>query len=863
MPPAGKDLFGAVPEASAAQHAAHTPVMRQYLGFKAQHPDALLFFRMGDFYELFYEDAHKAARLLDIAVTVRGKSAGKPIPMAGVPVHAVDNYVARLVKQGERVVICEQVGDPKTARGPVRREVVRVLTPGTVTDDALLEPRRDNLLAAVHTEGEQLGLAVLDLGSGGFTLMELPGLPTLHDELERLRPAELLLAEDSLLLEQFREHNGLHQLAPWHFDWQTCEALLREQFQVHDLGGFGLHDQRLPTCAAGALLYYARETQRTALRHLLPPRLEVREDFILLDAASRRNLELEASIQGTREHSLLGVLDTTVTPMGGRMLCRWLRQPLCDRELLHRRHTGVGELRAQQAYNDWRPLLQPIGDLERVLARIALSSARPRDLTQLRSALAMLPQLQALPRRAQTPQLWRLMESIQLFPDLLQLLQGALVEAPPLTLRDGGVIASGHHAELDELRSLSEHTEQHLLELEQRERKRTGIADLRVAYNRVSGFYIEINRRDQDRVPPEYHCRQMLKATARYLTQELGRLEQRVLSAREQALALERRLYEQLLEACCEQLPALQATAAIVAEADVLACFAERADALELYPPQLVEESVLEIRNGRHLVVEQLSTEPFTANDLFLDEQCRMQIITGPNMGGKSTYMRQAALIVILAHAGSFVPATHARLGPVDRIFTRIGAADDLAGGRSTFMVEMTETANILNHAGRSSLVLMDEIGRGTGTLDGLALAGACAWHLAERIGAYTLFATHYFELTHLAEECAGVANVHLEAAEYGERIVFLHQVRPGPADRSYGLQVAQLAGVPREVISRAGRSLEELEQRMAAGAPNGPQRDMFVAPDPLRERLRQLQPDRISPREALQILYQLLDKVD
>ncbi len=834
--------------------------MQQYLGFKAQHPGTLLFYRMGDFYELFFDDARRAAALLGIALTARGQSAGEPIPMAGVPAHAVDQYLARLVKVGESVVICDQVGDPATSRGPVERRITRIVTPGTATDDALLDGRRDNWLAALHGAGRCIGLAAIDLGGGRFILGELDGDSTLADELERLQPSEILLSEDSPLQPLLAVRRGVKLRPPWCFDTDTARRALMRQFGVSDLAGFGCDGMRAAIAAAGAALQYAADTQRSALPHLKPPRVEHSRETIVLDAASRRNLEIDASLAGIPQNTLVAVMDSTVTPMGGRNLRRWLTRPLRDPSTVGARHQAVQVLLEEAAHPGVRECLRRFGDVERILARVALKSARPRDLAQLRDALAGLPVLRARIARADAPALAAIHEDIGEFPELHGLLARAIVGSPPIWLRDGGVIAAGYDAELDALRALSGDAGQFLAELEQRERAASGIANLKVGYNKVHGFYIEVSRAHAERVPPRYQRRQTLKAAERYITPELKVHEDRVLSAGGRALARERHLYEALLEQLQSHLPRLQDSAAAIAALDTLACYAERAEALNLSCPTLDGRPGIEIVAGRHPVVEQRGGEPFIPNDLDLNETRRMLVITGPNMGGKSTYMRQTALVVLLAHAGSFVPAQSARIGPVDRIFTRIGAADDLASGRSTFMVEMTETASILRHATAESLVLMDEIGRGTSTFDGLALAWATAQALARDIRAWTLFATHYFELTALAEESAAVANVHLDAVEHRDQIVFLRRVKDGPADRSYGLHVALLAGVPREVIERAQRYLEGLESspRSASAAPATPQLSLFEPHARLIEALRAADPDTLSPREALALLYGL-----
>ena len=845
----------------------HTPMMQQYLALKAECPDVLLFYRMGDFYELFYDDARRAARLLDIALTSRGQSAGAPIPMAGVPVATLETYLARLVRQGESVAICEQIGEPGRTRAPVERRIVRVVTPGTVTDDGLLDARRATLLAAVAAAGGRYGIAWLELAGGRFTVTEASGRAALDAELARLRPAELLIAEggDTAGLV------GARQRPPWHFELGLATRLLTRQFGVRDLAGFGCADLPLAVTAAGALLQYVQETQRAALPHLAGLQTESRDDAVQLDAATRRNLELEVSMAAREDATLIGILDHTATAMGARELRRWLGRPLRDPVPLRLRLHAVRSLLESGRAAELAAALGGIGDVERILARVALRSARPRDLAQLRAALPAVPAIGRLAAGHDSPLVLEAAGMLGGHAALAALLEAAIVPSPPPQLRDGGVIAAGFDAELDELRGIATDTDSYLLELEARERERTGLASLKLAFNRVSGFYIELNRRDAENVPPDYVRRQTVKNAERFLTPELKAFEDRVLGARERALARERQLYEGLLDRVLGELPALAATARALALVDVLGNLAERARDLGFTEPQFVDEPRLSIQGGRHPVVESALDGPFVANDLELDANRRMLVITGPNMGGKSTYMRQAALIVILARIGSFVPAERAVLGPTDRIFTRIGAADDLAGGRSTFMVEMTETADILNNATASSLVLMDEIGRGTSTFDGLSLAWAAAEHMARRVRAFTLFATHYFELTALAAEAAGVGNVHLDATEHGESLIFLHAVKPGPASKSYGLQVARLAGVPREVIAGARHYLAALEARGAAHAPPGPQAELSFAataadarhPSPPHteaalEELARLDPDALTPREALDALYRL-----
>jgi len=848
----------------------HTPMMQQYLRIKADYPDMLVFYRMGDFYELFYGDAERAARLLNITLTKRGQSAGQPIPMAGIPYHAAEGYLAKLVKQGESVAICEQVGDPATSKGPVERRVQRIVTPGTVTDDALLEERRDNLLAALVQQADSFGLATLDLSSGRFVVQQLAGSEALAGELERLHPAELLLMEDYTLPDGLTAPGGTTRRAAWHFDRDSAERLLTRQFGTRDLGGFGCTDLPLAIGAAGCLLQYVKDTQQSALPHLRGLSVERREEAIIIDAATRRNLELDNSLSDQAQHTLAGILDRTTTPMGSRLLRRWINRPLRDITQVRERHDAIGLLLKQQTFPELQECLKGIGDIERILARVALKSARPRDLATLRDSLDQLPDLQSRLATLNAPLLQRLAGECGTHPDTLDLLRRAVIEQPPMLIRDGGVLAEGYDSELDELRNLSQNADQFLLDLESREKKRTGIANLKVSYNRVHGYYIEISRSKSEQVPDDYVRRQTLKGSERFITPELKKFEDQVLSARERSLAREKMLYEALLETLQAVIAPLQQCAAALAALDVISNFAERAETLQLSPPQLDDAPGIHIEDGRHPVVEQVSDAPFVANSVDFSDQRRILIITGPNMGGKSTYMRQTALIVLLAYAGSFVPAGSARIGPVDRIFSRIGASDDLAGGRSTFMVEMEETANILHNASENSLVLMDEIGRGTSTFDGLSLAWACAVELATQIRAFTLFATHYFELTTLPEEYPGIANVHLDAVEHGESIVFLHAVREGPANQSYGLQVAALAGVPRPIIKRAGQRLRELElSAQRHSDQHASQLSLFAAaaepapPSPALEALQQINPDELSPREALDALYRLKSLCD
>ena len=846
-------------------------MMQQYLRIKAQHPNVLLFYRMGDFYEMFYEDARRASQLLDIALTQRGNSAGAPIPMAGVPAVTLDGYLAKLVRKGQSVAICEQRGEPGKTKGPMEREVVRIVTPGTLTDEALLDARRDTVLASAFGRDGKFGLAWLDLSAGRFNVMELDSGAALDAELERLRPAELLAPDGDLPTKApsaAGEERPWQLRAPWHFELSSATQALTEQFSTRDLAGFGCADKPLAICAAGALLAYVRETQKSALPHLLSITTEEQDAALIMDPATRRNLELDESLSGLPDLTLAGIFDCTATTMGGRLLRRWLHRPLRDHARLRLRYDAVANLIENARHVGLTDSLKAIGDLERILARVALRSARPRDLTQLRGSLATLPALRQLLADNPSPLIQRLVNSIGDHSAEHTLLTKAVVEAPPHYLRDGGVIADGFDAELDELRALSGNTEQFMVDLERRERERSGLSSLKLGFNRVQGFFIEVNRSQADAVPADYVRRQTVKSAERFITPELKSFEDKVLGSRDRSLARERSLYDELLASISANLAALQATTAALAEIDVLTCFAERAVTLNCARPELVDEPVLRVEAGRHPVVERAARDPFIPNDLLFDEGRRMLIITGPNMGGKSTYMRQTALIVILAHMGCYVPARRAVLGPMDRIFTRIGAADDLAGGRSTFMLEMTETANILHNATDKSLVLMDEVGRGTSTFDGLSLAWACAAFIAKKIRAFTLFATHYFELTSLASEAPGVANVHVEAVEHGDRLIFLHTVKEGPANQSYGLQVAALAGIPKAVTTQARRYLTELErERDAMRSFSSPQSELALfSPPPdsappesaALEALRALDPNSLSPREALDLLFRL-----
>ncbi|MEJ6652225.1 MAG: DNA mismatch repair protein MutS [OM182 bacterium] len=864
-------------------------MMQQYLGIKAQHPDGLLFYRMGDFYELFYEDAKIASRILDITLTARGKSGGQPIPMCGIPYHAADRYLAKLVAAGVSVAIGEQIGDPATSKGPVERKVVRVITPGTVSDEALLDEGTDNslLCLSVRSTASEIdastafGIASMNISSGRFVLSEVFGLEALRAEIERIRPAEILFQEELEPVMESVRHPAKRKRPVWEFELDNARRTLTTHFKTRDLSAFGCEHLHTALQAAGCLLQYARDTQRTELPHIQGLSVEQLEDSVILDAASRRNLELDINLSGGRDNTLLSVIDTTATAMGGRLLSRWINRPLRDLTLLGTRQDRVAALMRDYHFEALTEVLAGIGDLERILARLGLRSARPRDLAKLRDGLGQLPALQSKLAATASDTLGELAAKIAEFPEQHALLIRALEEDPPVVIREGGVIANGFDAELDELRNLSSNAGQFLIDLESKEKARTGIATLKVGYNRVHGYYIEISKGQAGiEMPAEYIRRQTLKNAERFITPELKEFEDKVLSARSKSLSREKALYDDLLDTLAVDLAAMQASAEALAQLDVLTCFAERATNLDFCKPKLTTEPGIDIEAGRHPVVESVSSDTFVANDASLNRERKMLIITGPNMGGKSTYMRQTALIVLLALCGSFVPAKRVKLGPIDRIFTRIGSADDLAGGRSTFMVEMTETANILHNATQDSLVLMDEVGRGTSTFDGLSLAWAAAVYIAQRLNAYTLFATHYFELTSLPDDFDSIVNVHLDAVEHDSGIVFMHSVKPGPANQSYGLQVAQLAGIPAAVIDSARGKLAQLEAESLATTTSQAvasarlretavsstsslaepyQSELFApATHPIIETLERINPDDISAKEALALLYEL-----
>lgn len=867
----------------------HTPMMQQYFKIKREHKNELVFYRMGDFYEMFYEDARIASEILDITLTARGKSGGEPIPMAGIPFHAAENYIAKLVRNGHSVAVCEQVGDPATSKGPVERQVLRIVTPGTLTDEAFLDAKRDNILCAIdYKQQEMFGIAYLDLSIGRFCVLEMTGLNALLSELQRIRPAELLISEDFPYQTSLDHYSGIRRQSPWMFDYDSAYEQLTRQFKTRDLSGFGCQDLTLAIRAAGCLIQYAKDTQRNQLPHINSLSKESRSEYIMLDSASRKNLEIDVNLSGETKHTLAWIMDACKTPMGSRLLRRWLNQPLRNREVIIERQNAVSQLTDNYQFDALQDSLKHIGDVERILSRVALRSARPRDLSRLRDSLLRLPKIQTDLKFANTPKLVALSHELSEHPECTDLLGKALVDNPPVTIRDGGVIAEGFDTELDELRNLSENAGHFLIDLEQREKEKTGLSSLKVGYNRVHGYFIEISKAQATEAPTEYIRRQTLKNAERFITPELKAFEDKALSSKSRALSREKALYESLIDYLNEIFEPLQRTARALAELDVLTNFAERAQNLNLKAPRFTDDNSLYIQQGRHLIVEQLSSDPFVPNDVLLNAKRKMLIITGPNMGGKSTYMRQTALIIILSHTGSFVPAEDALIGPIDQIFTRMGSSDDTAGGRSTFMVEMTETANILNNATENSLVLMDEVGRGTSTFDGLSLAWSSATFLAQQIKSYSLFATHYFEMTQLADDYDNCINVHLSATEYDDKIIFLHNVLEGAASQSYGLQVAKLAGVPNEVIDMAKTILKKLEGQEASDQQKTDvtvndqpfkavaltaasktntrsdkhsviQKDLFAAtPSEVELKLNAIDLDSLTPKAALDVLYQL-----
>ena len=854
-----------------------SPMMQQYLAIKSQHADKLVFYRMGDFYELFLDDAVEAAKLLDITLTTRGQMDGVPIKMAGVPFHAAEQYLARLVKMGKSVAVCEQVGEVGAGKGPVERKVVRIVTPGTLTDAAFLEDKETNRIAAVNADKKHVAIAWASLQSGEFKT-KLTTADKLADELARLQAAEILLPEGKSLPDGFQATSAnITRLNSWQFAADAGAKLLTEYFGCQDLHGFGLDGKEHETAvgAAGALLNYIRLTQNLMPQHLDGISLETDSQYIGMDAATRRNLEITQTLSGKKSPTLFSILDGCATHMGSRLLALWLHHPLRSRAHIRARQEAVAALGSQ--YETLQGRLKNIADIERIAARIAVGNARPRDLAALRDSLFALSEIELSSEGSS------LLETLKaVFPETLpvaEILKAAVMPEPAVWLKDGGVINQGYSAELDELRHIQNHGDEFLLELEARERERTGLSTLKVEFNRVHGFYIELSKVQAEQAPADYQRRQTLKNAERFITPELKTFEDKVLTAQEQALALEKRLFEAMLKEVQTALPQLQKAAKAAAALDVLSTFAAIAAERGFVCPEFADYPVIHIENGRHPVVEQQVCH-FTANHTRLDHKHRLMLLTGPNMGGKSTYMRQVAHIVLMAHTGSFVPADAAQIGPIDQIFTRIGASDDLASNRSTFMVEMSETAYILHHATDQSLVLMDEVGRGTSTFDGLALAHAIAEHLLQKNKSFSLFATHYFELTRLPEAHATAVNMHLSALEQGQDIVFLHRIEPGPASKSYGIAVAKLAGLPNRALKAAQKHLDELEAQAAA---NRPQLDIFSAmpsengadeegkeqevepvdhlqTNELTEALAQIQPDNLTPREALDALYRLKD---
>lgn len=845
----------------------HTPMIQQYWEIKAQYPDVLLFFRMGDFYELFYEDAQTASRLLDLVLTSRGQSAGEPVPMAGIPYHTVDQYLGRLIKLGESIAICEQTGEPTDGKGLMKREVVRLITPGTVTDEALLDARQDNYLAAVtwsKNQGrETIGLAILELSRGEFSIREIKDRQALMMELERVSPKELIVPESVTLTLPTAIRRVRYP--DWNFDSETAYRQLCDQFRTQDLEGFGIESTVPILGAAGALLTYVQETQRSSLPHITTIKRHVEREYLFIDSITKRNLELEKNLSGGVEHTLIAILDQTKTPMGSRCLRRWINYPPSSSEVSRFRHNQVTLLRDQKRYLPLQKALMKISDLERIVSRIALKSARPTDLVSLRNSLHLMPDLIEKLNQIHwhNSEIWQ-----QSFGDIHQaliLLDAAIDENPASFVRDGGVIAPGYDEQLDEYRYVSAHADEQIDKIEALEREKTGLSHLRIAFNKVHGFYIEIPKSQSEQVPSHFIRRQTLKNAERFVTPEIKALENQILSAREKARNREKSLYDDLLGKLIPFLSSIQVLGGLIAELDVLLAFAQGADDRDYSCPAMTKDPGIHIVQGRHPIVEMTFQDPFIPNDLVLDSNQRMLIITGPNMGGKSTYMRQIALIVLMAYMGSHVPATKTRIGPVDRIFTRIGSADDLASGRSTFMVEMTEAANILHNATPNSLVLMDEIGRGTSTLDGLALARAFAEHLLEMNRSFALFATHYFELTALAHDYSELMNVHTEAVEDKDHIIFLHQIRSGSASRSYGIQVAKLAGIPVAVCTRAKEYLSSLERRLSTQSNTQTELD-FSEAMPFNDeehhavinRVLETDLDATTPQDALNLLYEI-----
>lgn len=859
----------------------HTPMMQQYFALKATQPTMLLFYRMGDFYELFFDDAKRATQLLDLTLTQRGQSAGEPIPMAGIPVHSLETYLVKLVRLGESVAIAEQVSTPNAGKGIVERKIVRVVTPGTLTEDALLDEKQDCILLAVLPHKQSVGIALLDIAGNRFEVTEL-NLEELGNELDRLRPAEILWAEGLAIPEAYRERYAIHPYPIWHFEHQQGYKRICQHFGVQNLHAFGLETSPLAVGAASAGLHYAQHNHQHTLAQLTSIKRYQLADYLMIDTTTRRNLELDKNQGSEQKYSLLGVMDTCQTAMGSRLLRRWLNQPLRDITQIHARQAVIHTLLSQpSSLHRIRQTLANCADIERTLTRIALASVRPRELKQLAHTLAQLPDLHHLLTQIATPALDKLILGVKPQPSLEAHLAKALADQPPLLARDGGVFRAGFDEQLDHWRNLQQNGGAFLLELEQRERERTGIANLKVGFNRVHGFYIEVSRSQDTPLPADYIRRQTIKNAERYITEELKAHEVEVLQAEDQALARERTLYNELVTYLQTLQDTLYPIAQTLAHLDLLACLSERAISQQWHCPSFVtDRTTIHIEQGRHPVIESALQEPFIPNDSRLNDQAHLMLITGPNMGGKSTFMRQTAIIVIMASMGSFVPASKAEIGQIDRIFTRIGASDDLASGRSTFMVEMSETAHILHHATHQSLILLDEIGRGTSTYDGLSLAYAIA-EAVLRLKSLCLFATHYFELTDLANTHQGCINAHVSAIQHERKVIFLHKIEQGSANQSHGIAVAALAGIPAQVLASAEAKLKQLEQhahpieyetpaeepeqmadqQQEDNQPSLAQISLFSG-NPIGEKvikaLRRFDPDNMTPKQALEALYKL-----
>ena len=839
----------------------HTPMMQQYLKIKSDYSDMLVFYRMGDFYELFMQDAIDAAKLLDITLTYRGKTGNNPIPMCGVPYHAVDPYLAKLVKLGRSIAICEQVGDPKTSKGPVERKVMRIITPGTVTEEALMDARSESLLVSVYSNKSGYGVASCELSSGRIVVIEMADKETLLAQIERLVPSEILLEENSSLIDELQQY-PINQRPSWDYDKDTALITVTQHYKTKDLKGFGVESTSLTINALGCLFNYITHTQKAVMKHIQPIQTELLNEFLHLDASTRKNLEIEVNNHGGDQHTLCDLIDHSTTAMGSRQLRRWIKQPLQNRTKLNKRLNSIGTIIDEGILYDWQETLKGIGDIERITTRLSMLTARPRDLVTLSHSLQQVISLKESLENIHAKELTELNHSLGAHINVIETITHAIKENPPVITRDGGMIADGYNTELDELRRISTDASQYMLDFEQKEKDTSGISALKVGYNRVHGYYIEISKLHSDKAPEHYIRRQTLKAVERYTTPELKIFEDKVLSSKERSLACEKALYQELLESFAEEIFSLQETGHAVAQLDALNTLAERAMTLNFNRPQLCNDNCIEIEKGRHPVVEQIQSTPFEPNSMSLNKKTKMLIITGPNMGGKSTYMRQNALIVLLASIGSYVPAESAKIGTIDRIFTRIGAGDDLTKGRSTFMVEMSETANILHNATENSLVLMDEIGRGTSTYDGLSLAQACALHLAQVNKSLTLFATHYFEITAFDKEIDNIENVHLDAVEHDDSIVFLHSVKKGAASRSYGLQVAALAGIPSKVLQNAKKTLAILEadEKKESTPIQMPLFETIPEDSAVEKELKQINPDELTPRQALDLLYKLKD---